>query len=312
MMNAALEDRVRALYILGENPLLSDPNLNHVREAFKALEFVAVQDIFLNETAQMADVVLPGVTFAEKEGTYTNTERRVQRVRPAIPILGDARRDLQIICDLGARFAESGARHRAEDRVRPVADWDYAGAAAVWDEIAALTPSMAGISYERLEGDGLQWPCPSPDHPGTPILHRENFARGLGRFSAIQFREPAEATDDEFPLILNTGRILQHWHGGTLSRRSVGLNATVSEGEIEINEEDALGLAIATGDLVRVTSRRGEVTGKARLTDRLPPGMVFMNFHFAETPTNALTGDAVDPVAKIPEYKVSAVRVERV
>ncbi len=312
LMSAALEGRIKALYIVGENPLLSDPNLNHVQQAIKALDFLVVQDIFLNETAQQADVVLPGVSFAEKEGTYTNTERRVQRVRPAIPVRGKARRDLDIICDLGRRLSQSkNDANSLPGPVHPVTDWAYADAASVWDEIAALTPSMAGISYPRLEGDGIQWPCPAPDHPGTPILHREKFTRGLGRFMPLEFREPAETPDAEYPFVLNTGRILQHWHGGTLSRRSTGLNALVPEGEIEINPADGEQLGIATGDRVRVISRRGEVTGPAHLNDRLPRGMIFMTFHFAETPTNALTGDAVDPVAKIPEYKASAVRVER-
>lgn len=312
LMNAALEGRVRALYVMGENPLLSDPNLNHVEEALRALDFLVVQDIFLNETAELADVVLPGVSFAEKEGTFTNTERRVQRVRSALPQGSLGRRDLDIICDLGRRLANSNNQHPQPGAARPVSDWNYPDASSVWDEIAALTPSMAGISYARLDGDGLQWPCPKPDHPGTAILHVERFSRGLGRFIPLEFREPMEGPDQEYPFVLNTGRILQHWHGGTLSRRSVGLNALVPEGHIEINEQDGEGLGIATGDTIRVSSRRGAVTGQARLTARLPRGMIFMTFHFAESPANVLTGDAVDPVAKIPEYKVSAVRIERV
>jgi predicted molibdopterin-dependent oxidoreductase YjgC len=311
MMNAALQGGIRALFIMGENPLLSDPNLNHVAEAVASLEFLVVQDIFLNETAREADVVLPGVSFAEKEGTYTNTERRVQRVRAAMPPRTGARRDLDIICALGTRLGGSNGDHPPVGP-RPTSDWNYPDAAAVWNEIADLTPSLAGISYARLDGDGLQWPCPAPDHPGTPILHREKFTRGLGRFAAVGFREPVENPDGDYPFVLNTGRILQHWHGGTLSRRSVGLNALVPRGEIEINARDAAELKIANGDPVRVESRRGAVTGAARLSDRLPRGMLFMNFHFAEMPTNALTGDALDPVAKIPEYKVSAVRIQRV
>lgn len=311
LMSGVLDGRIRALYIMGENPMLSDPNMNHVEEALNAVEFLVVQDIFLNETAQLADVVLPGVSFAEKEGTFTNTERRVQRVRPALAIKGEAHRDLDIICDLGRRLSGTGGNPPA-GVIHPTTDWSYAGASAVWDEIAALTPSMAGISYGRLESGGLQWPCPAPDHPGTPILHKEKFTRGLGRFTPLTFREPAENPDAEYPFLLNTGRILQHWHGGTMSRRSAGLDWIVPEGEIQLNSEDGAELGIATGDTIRVTSRRGEATGKARLTDRLPRGMVFMTFHFAEIPANALTGDAVDPVAKIPEYKVSAVRVERV
>lgn len=311
LMSGVLDGHVKALYVLGENPLLSDPNINHVKEALDAVEFLVVQDIFLNETAQLADVLLPGVSFAEKEGTFTNTERRVQRVRPALPIRGNARRDLDIICDLGQRLSQSKADHSA-GVVHPVTDWAYANASAAWDEIAALTPSMAGISYERLERGGIQWPCPTADHPGMPILHKDKFTRGLGKFTPLVFREPAESPDDQYPFLLNTGRVLQHWHGGTLSRRSAGLDWVVPEGEIQINSEDGKRLGLVTGDAIRVTSRRGEVTGKARLTDRLPRGMVFMTFHFAEIPANALTGDAVDPVAKIPEYKVSAVRIERV
>jgi len=310
LMHGVLDGRIKALYVLGENPIISDPNTNHVREALKEIEFLVSQDIFLNETAQMAHVVLPGVSFAEKEGTFTNTERRIQRVRPALPIRGEARRDLEIICDLGQRLSGVDANDLA-DVVHPVSNWNYAGAFAVWDEIAALTPSMAGISYERLEHGGLQWPCPSTDHPGTPILHKDKFARGLGKFTPLTFREPMEAPDEEYPFTLNTGRILQHWHGGTMSRRSEGLDWVVPEGEIQINDQDGVQLGIETGDMIRVTSRRGAAEGKARLTDKLPRGMVFMTFHFVEVPANALTSDAVDPVAKIPEYKVSAVRVEK-
>jgi len=310
LMNGVLDGRIKALYVLGENPIISDPNTNHVREALNEIEFLVSQDIFLNETAQMAHVVLPGVSFAEKEGTFTNTERRVQRVRTALPILGEARRDLEIICDLGQRLSGADADD-STDVVHPVSNWNYVDSSAVWDEIAALTPSMAGISYERLEHGGLQWPCPLADHPGTPILHKDKFARGLGRFTPLTFREPMEAPDEEYPFTLNTGRILQHWHGGTMSRRSEGLDWVVPEGEIQINDEDGLQLGISSGEWIRVTSRRGVAEGKARLTDKLPRGMVFMTFHFVEVPANALTGDAVDPVAKIPEYKVSAVRVEK-
>ena len=312
LMNGVLDGRIKALYIMGENPFLSDPNMNHVAHALNEIEFLVVQDIFLNETAQLADVVLPGVSFAEKEGTFTNTERRVQRVRTALPIRGDARRDLDIICDLGQRLSQMTADENSTGVVHPVTNWDYAGASAVWDEIAALTPSMAGLSYEKLERGGIQWPCPTADHPGTLILHKEKFTRGLGKFTPLTFREPMEAIDEEYPFLLNTGRVLQHWHGGTMSRRSAGLDWVVPEGEIQINAEDGAQLGVTSGDMIHVTSRRGEVTGKASLTDKLPRGMVFMNFHFAEVPTNALTNDAVDPVAKIPEYKVAAVRVERV
>jgi predicted molibdopterin-dependent oxidoreductase YjgC len=310
-MSAALDGRVRALYIMGENPFLSDPNMNHVEQALREVEFLVVQDIFLNETAQLADVVLPAVSFAEKEGTFTSTERRIQRVRSALPVRGEARRDLDIICDLGRRLSRSNGR-KGSQVIHAVTDWNYAGAPEVWNEIAALTPTMAGIAYDRLEQGGIQWPCPTPDHPGTAILHKEKFTRGLGRFTPLVFREPAENPDPDYPFVLNTGRVLQHWHGGTLTRRSAGLNWVVPEGEIQINAQDGEQLGIASGDTIRVSSRRGQATGRARLTRRLPRGMVFMNFHFAELPANALTNDAVDPVAKIPEYKVAAVRIQKV
>jgi len=312
LMNGVLDGRIKALYIMGENPMLSDPNMNHVKAALHQIEFMVSQDIFLNETAQLAHVVLPGVSFAEKEGTYTNTERRVQRVRTALPIRGEARCDLDIICDLGQRLSQTTADENSTGVVHPITNWNYTGAFAVWDEIASLTPSMAGLSYEKLEHGGIQWPCPTAEHPGTPILHKEKFTRGLGKFTPLTFREPMEATDAEYPFVLNTGRILQHWHGGTMSRRSAGLDWIVPEGEIQINDQDGAILGVTSGELIRVSSRRGEVTGKASLTNKLPRGMVFMNFHFAEVPTNVLTGDAVDPIAKIPEYKVSAVKVERV
>jgi formate dehydrogenase alpha subunit len=311
LMQGILDGHVKALYIMGENPVLSDPNMNHVKKALSEIEFLVSQDIFLNETVQMAHVVLPGVSFAEKEGTFTNTERRVQRVRPALPMPGEARRDLAIICDLGQRLSRSPVNDSA-DVIHSIVDWNYHGACEVWNEIATLTPSMAGISYERLDRGGIQWPCPSADHPGTPILHTDRFTRGLGKFTPLTFREPIENPDVDYPFTLNTGRILQHWHGGTMSRRSEGLSWVVPEGEIQINDQDGAQLGVATGDRICVTSRRGEAIGKAYLTDKLPRGMVFMNFHFAEVPTNALTGDAVDPVAKIPEYKVSAVRITRV
>lgn len=311
LMQSVLDGRIKALYILGENPILSDPNMNHVKEALTEIEFLVSQDIFLNETAQLAHVVLPGVSFAEKEGTFTNTERRVQRIRPALPVHGEARRDLEIICDLGRRLSGSDGQV-SSDIVHPISNWNYAGASAVWDEIAALTPSMAGIAYDRLGKEGLQWPCPSPGHPGTPILHKEKFTRGLGKFIPLTFREPGESPDEEYPFTLNTGRILQHWHGGTMSRQSEGLVWVVPEGEIQINDEDAAQLGIATGDTICVSSRRGQVKGRACLSNRLPRGMIFITFHFVEVPANMLTGAAVDPVAKIPEYKVSAVRVEKV
>jgi formate dehydrogenase alpha subunit len=297
IMSQALEGQIKAIYIMGENPMLSDPNLNHVAEALAEVDFLVVQDIFLNETGAMADVVLPAVSFAEKTGTFTSTERRVQLIRPALTPPGEARRDWRIITDLANRLG---------------ADWHYGSSADIFDELARLTPQYAGMSHERLDKDGLQWPCPTPDHPGTSVLHVGRFTRGKGLFAPVDYTLPAELPDEQYPYILSTGRILYHWHGGTLSRRSPGLEAIAPEAEVEISPVDAADLQVEDGDLVRVTSRRGQVTASARVTRRSPPGTVFMTFHYAEAAANLLTIDAVDPVAKIPEYKVCAVKVERV
>jgi predicted molibdopterin-dependent oxidoreductase YjgC len=268
-----------------------------VEEALRQVEFLAVQDIFPNETAELADVVLPGATFAEKAGAFTSTERRVHLVRPALDPPGEARPDWQIIVDLANRLG---------------AGWTYDSPAAIFDEMAALTPTYGGICHARLEGGGLQWPCPTPDHPGTPILHGDKFTRGKGLFCPVEYRPPAEEADEEYPFILSTGRILFHWHGGTMSRRSAGLDSIAPEAEVEIHPDDARRLNAGDGDLVRVTSRRGQVTAALKMTRRSPPGLIFMTFHFAEAATNLLTIDAVDPTAKIPEYKVCAVKVEKV
>jgi formate dehydrogenase alpha subunit len=297
IMEGALDGRIRGLFILGENPMLSDPNLHHVELALQALDLLVVQDIFPNETARMADVVLPGVSFAEKAGTFTNTERRVQLVRPAVAVRGEARQDWAILQDLAERLG---------------AVWGYSGPAAIFDEMRTVTPSYAGMDYERLEGDGLQWPCPTPDHPGTPILHSQRFTRGLGLFSPVEYRPPAETTDDAYPFLLSTGRILFHWHGGTLTRRSAGLDWLAPEAEVEIHPDDAEGSGIDDGEMIEVRSRRGAVRARAKVTVRSPRGTVFMTFHYAEAAANLLTIDAVDPVAKIPEYKVAAVRLGRI
>lgn len=296
MMDAALEGQVKAIFIMGENPMLSDPNLSHVAEALRKVDFLVMQDIFLNETGEMADVVLPAVTFAEKSGTFTNTERRVQLVRPALPPLDRARPDWQIITNLANRLG---------------AEWHYDSPSAVFDEMAGLTPQYGGMSHARLQEGGLQWPCPTSDHPGTPILHVGKFARGKGLFSPVAFRPPVEETDAEYPFILSTGRILYHWHGGTLSRRSPGLDTIAPEAEVEIHPDDAAQLGIDDGELTQVSSRRGQVIAAAKLTRRSPPGTVFMTFHYAEAAANLLTTDAVDPTAKIPEYKVCAVKVQK-
>ena len=305
MMNAAEEGRIKAMYILGENPMLSDPDVNHVRHCLESLEFLVVQDIFLTETAELADVVLPGASFAEKAGTFTNTERRVQLVRPALRPPGQAREDWHIICEVARRV-------QGRPPAAPYGGFDYASSAAVMEEIAALTPSYGGIRHERVAERGLQWPCPSADHPGTPILHVGKFSRGLGRFVPVDWLPPAEQPDDEYPLVLTTGRVLYHYHTGSLTRRVQGLNVLYPEGLVELHPEDARRLGVSDGAMVRVSSRRGSVTARAEVTERTQPGLVFMAFHFAEAAANVLTIAALDPVAKIPEYKVCAVRVEPV
>ncbi len=298
MMDGVFDGTVRAIFIMGENPMLSDPNPNHVEQALRRVEFLAVQDIFMNETGRMADVVLPGASFAEKSGTFTNTERRVQLIRPALEPPGRARPDWEILTDLARRMG---------------ADWAYDDAAQIFEEMAALTPQYAGMSHARIEREGgLQWPCPTPDHPGTPVLHVGKFARGKGLFSVVDYKPPAEEPDEAYPFILSTGRVLFHWHGGTLSRRSPGLESLAPMAEVEIHPQDAAELELRDGDRARVTSRRGQVVATVRVTLRSPPGTVFMTFHYAEAAANLLTSEHIDPVAKIPEYKVSAVRVEPV
>ena len=299
MMNAAHAGDLKAMYILGENPLVTDPDLRHVQEALEKLDFLAVQDIFFTETAALADVVLPGAAFAEKDGTFTNTERRVQLVRKAIDPPGKARPDWQIIAAIARRLSADKAL------------WDYPSPAAILAEAAAITPQYAGISHSRLERGGLQWPCPSPDHPGTRILHVGKFSRGLGKFSAGAYIPPAEEPDAEYPLILTTGRRLQHYHSGSMTHRVAGLNRLLAEERMEINPDDADALGLADGDTALIASRRGRVQARVQRTDRIKPGVVFMTFHFPETAVNLLTVSALDPVAKIPEFKVAAVKVTR-
>jgi len=299
MMNAAHAGQLKAMYIMGENPLVTDPDLHHVDEALQALDFLVVQDIFLTETAALADVILPGAAFAEKDGTFTNTERRVQLVRQAVEPPGEARNDWQIIAEIARRI--KGAAE----------GWEFASPAAIMEEAASVTPQYGGIRHYRLEKGGLQWPCPTLEHPGTKILHREKFTRGLGKFSAVADIPPAELPDAEYPLTLTTGRRLQHYHSGSMSRRVAGLNVLLPEERMEIHPADAAPLGLADGDLAWVRSRRGEVKARVRLTERIKPGVVFMTFHFPETAVNFLTNPALDPVAKIPEYKVAAVRVEK-
>ena len=300
IFDAIDEGKIKALYLVGENPILSDANAKHVEESLKKLEFLVVQDIFLSETAKFADVILPAASLAEKDGTFTNTERRVQRIRKAIEPIGEAKPDWWITCQIAKKLGGKG--------------FDFSHPMEIMEEIASLTPSYKGISYERLEKGGLQWPCVTREHPGTPILHTERFATksGKGKFMPLGYKPSAEVPDDKYPLLLTTDRSLYHYHTGTMTRKVEGLNILRGYEMVEMNPEDAAALEIADGEVVRVISRRGEVTAKAKVSDVSPSGVVSMTFHFAESPTNVLTSPAIDPVAKIPETKVCAVRIEHI
>jgi formate dehydrogenase alpha subunit len=306
MVEACLTGGVRAMYVVGENPLLSEPDLHHAEKAIGQLDFLVVQDLFMHETAERADVFLPAAAFAEKEGTFTNSERRVQRVRRALEPPGQARPDWWITSELAKRVARRlglGVERQ----------FDYPGAAQIFDEMASLVPFLAGISHGRLDREGgIQWPCPSPDHSGTRFLYGESFPRGKGKFvPAVQTVEAAELPDPDYPFILNTGRLLYHWHGGTISRRVQGLLELAPRLEVAVHPVDARRLGVETGDPIRVTSRRGELTGFARLTEAVRPGAIFVPFvKLADSAANFLTNSACDPLSKIPEYKVCAVRVE--
>ncbi len=295
IMAAAGSGKIKALYVMGENPLLSDPDLQHVKKELQKLDLMIAQDIFLTETAQMADVVLPACAFAEKEGTFTNTERRVQRVRKALEPPGEARADWEIICGIAGKMGYP---------------MTYASAQEIFEEIRTVTPSYAGITYDRLEKEGLQWPCPTVSHSGTKFLHKDKFSRGLGLFTALEYIPPNELPDQEYPFLLSTGRVLYHYHTGTMTTRARGPVERCPESLVEIHPEDAGKLGIADGQKVRVSSRRGKVEAKARITEKSAPGSIFMNFHFTEAPVNFLTNPALDPVGKIPEYKVCAVKLE--
>ncbi len=297
IFKGAGEGTVKGIYIMGENPLLSEPDINHAKKCLENLDFLVVQDIFLTETAELADVVLPAASFAEKEGTFTNTERRVSRVRQAISPRGEAKPDWEIICELAQRLGYP---------------MSYDHPAKIMKEIASLTPSYAGMDYERLENGGLQWPCPNKEHPGTSYLHKGEFSRGKGKFNPVKYKPAAELPDEEYPFYLTTGRILYHYHGGTMTRKVEGLNELAPCGLLEINCEDAAKLGIKDGEVVRVISRRGSITPQAEVTDRVKPGLMFIAMHYKEAAANVLTKAVYDPVSGIPEYKVSAVKVEKI
>jgi formate dehydrogenase alpha subunit len=313
MLNAAHAGTVKGMWIIGENPAMSDPDANHVREALEQLDFLVVQDIFMTETTRLADVILPAASFAEKDGTFTNTERRVQRVRRAVEPPGEARPDWWIVAELAKRVLALSVESQGtgdmlpETASRTPGTWDYAAPIEIFNELTALTPSYAGITYTRLENGGLQWPVPAADHPGTPILHREKFTRGLGLFSPVEYVPAAEKPDAEFPFILTTGRVLQQFHTGSMTHKVAGLNTLAPEERVEINSDDAAREGIRDRDWVTVSSRRGAARARARVTPRIAPGVVFMTFHYAEAPGNVLTNPALDPIAKIPEFKVCAV-----
>lgn len=297
IMGGTRSKDVRGLYIVGENPALSDPDSNEVIAGLKNLDFLVVQDIFLTETAELADVILPACSFAERDGTFTNTERRVQRFRKAIAAPGDSLPDWRIITMLSNKLG---------------GDMHYSDVSEIMDEIAGLTPIYGGISYSRIENEGLQWPCPDKYHKGTAVLHQGEFSRGKGRFHEVVFLPQEEMPDIDYPLILTTGRMLQHWHTGTMSRKSQVLNQLVPRGFLEINPADADLLGLCRDDEVTVSSRRGSIRSGINITDKIKEGVVFMTFHFKESPANALTIAALDPLAKIPEFKACAVKIEKI
>jgi predicted molibdopterin-dependent oxidoreductase YjgC len=290
--------------------VMTDPDVEHVKRSLAKAELVVLQEIFPSETAAYADVLLPGAAWAEKDGTFTNTERRIQRVREAVEPPGEARPDWAILAELANRLlALQGRVPRGW-----AAGWAYATPAQILDEVALVTPSYMGVSFRRLDrGETLHWPVPSVEHPGTPILHRERFPIGRGKFHVVEHLAPREEPDAGYPLLLTTGRVLYHWHGGEMTRRSAGLATLCPEPEIEINPIDARRQGIGNGAMARLVSRRGELRARAWVTDRVPEGVVFGNFHFPGAGNvNNLTILALDPVAKIPEYKVCAVRAEAV
>ncbi len=308
MVDNSLTGSIRGFYILAENPIMSDPDVNHVRQAMANAEFTVLQEIFPSETADYADVLLPGVTFAEKEGTFTNTERRIQLIHDAVISPGEAKKDWVITAELAKRILA----HRQQKPVGSFANWDYQSAAQVMDEIAALTPSYAGVSHARLhQGEQLHWPVKDKLHPGTPILHVKEFSRGKGLFHATEHLSAKELPDEDYPLCLTTGRVLYHWHGAEMTRRSQPLLALYPETLVEISLKDASRLGIDEMQMIRIVSRRGYMVARANISDRVPLGLIFGNFHFPDQANvNNLTINELDPVAKIPEYKVCAVRIE--
>jgi formate dehydrogenase major subunit/formate dehydrogenase alpha subunit len=296
MSQGALDGKIKAIYIMGENPIVTDPDIAHLKKAYSKLNLLVVQDIFLTETGKMADVVLPSLSFLEKDGTFVNTERKVQRVRKALNGPDGARADWEIICDLSSRFGYP---------------MNYENPEEIFEEIRKVTPQYAGITYSRLNSGGIQWPCPEEAHPGTPVLHRGRIVRGKGLFVAVDYTPPPEVPDKEYPFILSTGRDYYHYHAGSMTRKVKLLNEMCPESLVEINPSDAEHLGIREGDRVKVAGRRGDFVSKAKITDRVSSGVVFAKFHFAEAPVNLLTNTVLDPESKITDLKFSTVRIEK-
>ena len=294
MFDLAVEGTLKGMFIMGEDPALTDADANHVRRALENLEFLAVQNIFMTETAKYADVFLPAALYAEKDGTFTNTERRVQRVRKAIDPPGDTRADWEIIQDLGKRMG---------------IPWHYDSPEEIFEEVRKAVPQYAGMTYGRLGTQGLQWPCPTEDHPGTQYLHKGRFTRGKGLLQGIPYQKAAELVDEDYPMLLTTGRMLYQYNIST--RISESLDMLRPHELAEVNPADAARLGVDEGDVVRVTSRRGSITTRVTVTEKVPPGVVFMTFHYAESPVNELTNAEGDPVTMTAEFKVCAVRMER-
>lgn len=293
--DAAIDNKIKAMYIMGENPVLSDPDMKHTIRGLKSLDFLVVQDIFLTETAAFADVILPAACFAEKNGTFTNTERRVQRVRKAVDPPGEAREDSWIIAELSRRLGYEMKYHSEEE---------------IFREIGTLWPAIAGITYNRIEKNGLQWPCPTLEHPGTPYLFKGGFPRGKGRFTAVPYRVSAEMPDKEYPFVLSTGRQLFQYHTGTMTRKTTAIETIASKPYVEISPEDSERLNIRDNQFIRVSSRRGSIEIHAKVSERPLKGVVFIPFHFKEAAANVLTNTATDPSCMIPELKVCAVKIE--
>jgi formate dehydrogenase major subunit/formate dehydrogenase alpha subunit len=293
MMNAAAGGKLKALYVMGENPIITDPHMHHTIKALDSLEFLVVQDIFLTETAKLAEVVLPAACSFEKNGTFTNTERKVQRVRKAVNPPGEAKEDLRIIAEIAGRLGL--AIDTSPEKI--------------FDEYNRLWPAISGISYDRIERHGISWPCPSKTHPGTSYLYKDGFPKGKVPFIPVSYQPPAEVCDKEYPFVLTTGRNLFQYHSGSMTRRVEPIEHHAGEPYVEINPYDAANLGTSNGDILTVRSRRGEISIRARITPRVPEGTVFIPMHYHEAAANVITNDALDPQVKIPELKVCAVKI---